>query len=305
MRIPLLLFLFVVFGSKPVQASGSLDAHLITFYQLLSGPAGTRDWDKFRTLCVPEASFNAVTYLEDGSPNPLIGSIDDYIDNSAPFFLENGFQVKEIRRKTQIYGNVAQVFSTYEASFQLAGNEADITQRGVYSFQLIRTGEGWRFLHVFWNVESAFDPLPEEHLPPNNRPVATRATPNRSIASTSPTSKEKLPKAKPGEYLYKPGEIDLPPKYPGGEEALKNYLKDHIQPTGESFFRRPDGSTWISVQFIVNQKGELEQFQVVGATEPMTIQQLQAIAEMPNWEPGKLQDQPVRVLYSLSIPIDP
>ncbi|MGD1845226.1 MAG: hypothetical protein ACFB10_07525 [Salibacteraceae bacterium] len=297
----LLFILLLSCFQAPTQASTSLDATIVTFYQLLSGPAGPRDWEKLRGYCAADAQFNAVTYAEDGSPSPLIGTIDNYINNAGPFFEKNGFEIREIKRKTQIYGNIAQIFSTYQASYTLAGNAEKFEERGVYSFQLIRTSSGWQFLHVFWNVESPFDPLPEEHLPPKSN--SAPAVVPKTKASTPPT--QPTQKAAPGAYLYKPGEIDLPPRYPGGEAALKNDLKKHLKPSGESYFRRPDGSTWINVQFIVNQEGKVEQFQVVGATEPLSLSQLKALSTLPDWQPCRLNGQPVRVMFNLSIPFNP
>src|SRR5215470_14405094 len=45
----------------------SIDAILRAAYDSISGPAGTRDWDRFRSLFLPQARFTQVGKGPDGS----------------------------------------------------------------------------------------------------------------------------------------------------------------------------------------------------------------------------------------------
>src|SRR5580704_18246165 len=52
--------------AKPADVS-SPDAILAATYDVISGPPGTRDWDRFRSLFVPGARLIAVQKAKDGN----------------------------------------------------------------------------------------------------------------------------------------------------------------------------------------------------------------------------------------------
>jgi integrase len=67
--------------------------------------------------------------------------VEDYISSSGPFLEKNGFFETEIGRKTEQYGNIVHVFSTYESKRTLKDEKP--CMRGINSFQLWYDGKRW------------------------------------------------------------------------------------------------------------------------------------------------------------------
>lgn len=61
------------------------------------------------------------------------------------------FHESELSETTQIFGNVAQRFSTYEKSGTLKGVEFEA--KGMITTQFIRTPSGWRMSSMAWDDE--------------------------------------------------------------------------------------------------------------------------------------------------------
>jgi hypothetical protein len=143
----------------------SVDAIMKAVYDVISGDIGKkRDWDRFRSL------FHKDARLIPAGKNPQTGIIgataltpEDYIERSGPYLETNGFFEKEISRKTDVYGNIAQVFSTY-ASFHKSDDKEPF-MRGINSFQLLNDGKRWWVLTIYWQAESKENPIPPEYLP--------------------------------------------------------------------------------------------------------------------------------------------
>jgi hypothetical protein len=99
-------------------AVASIDAIVRTAYDSISGPAGTRDWNRLRSLFIPGARFvptaeNAGEANLAGKPQML--DIDGFISRCAAHFAKNGFYEMEVARRTEQFGHVAPVWSTYES----------------------------------------------------------------------------------------------------------------------------------------------------------------------------------------------
>jgi hypothetical protein len=140
---------------------GSIDAIMAAVYDVISGPAGPRDWDRMRSLFVPGARLMVVS---PNAPNGIaVLSLEDYIARSGAFFMENGFFETELARKTDRYGGLAHAFSTY-AAFR-AEDDAEPFMRGINSFQLLFDGNRWWLTTIYWQRESPELPIPAEYLP--------------------------------------------------------------------------------------------------------------------------------------------
>ncbi|MDF2190968.1 hypothetical protein [Paraflavitalea sp. CAU 1676] len=147
-------------NDKDVQ---SIDAILGALYDVISGPAGQkRNWDRMRTLFLPEGRLVATGVRADGSIGKRIMSVEDYINSSGPVLEKNGFFEQEIGRKTDQFGGVAQVFSTYESRKTLADEKPFM--RGINSIQLWFDGKRWWVLSVFWQSETPQLPIPAQYL---------------------------------------------------------------------------------------------------------------------------------------------
>ena len=75
---------------------------------------------------------------------------------------EQGVFEKEIARRTETFGNIAHVFSTYEVRRKAEDKEPFI--RGINSIQLMNDGKRWWIVTVFWEAERPDNPLPKKYL---------------------------------------------------------------------------------------------------------------------------------------------
>ncbi|MDQ3750086.1 MAG: nuclear transport factor 2 family protein [Acidobacteriota bacterium] len=153
--------------ANPTDVS-SIDAIIKAVYDVISGEAGKpRDWDRFRTL------FHKDARLIPSGKNPQTGIIgaraltpEEYITRSSPFMEKEGFFEREMARRIDSYGNIAQVFSTYQ-SFHKADDKKPFA-RGINSFQLLNDGKRWWIVTIYWQGETAETPIPKKYLKSKN-----------------------------------------------------------------------------------------------------------------------------------------
>jgi hypothetical protein len=146
----------------------SIDAIIKAAYDVISGPAGEeRDWDRERSLFWPDARLiptsraaGAVAGGKELSPQLL--DVEGYIKRSRVFLEQTGFYEQEITRRTEQFGHIAQVWSTYESRHSL--EDAQPFMRGINSIQLFFDGRRWWILSIYWQHETAADPLPPKYV---------------------------------------------------------------------------------------------------------------------------------------------
>ncbi|MGH9781141.1 MAG: hypothetical protein ACRD33_04915 [Candidatus Acidiferrales bacterium] len=140
------------------------DAILAALYDVISGPATKkRDWNRFRSLFLRDARLIPTTANAAGGETVRSLSPDDYASRAAGYFEKNGFSEKEVARKSERFGGIMQVFSTYESRHGAADPKP--FARGVNSIQLFFDGARWWIVTVFWQQESPSMPLPKEFQP--------------------------------------------------------------------------------------------------------------------------------------------
>lgn len=139
----------------------SRDAIVAALYESISGPAGSRDWGRFRALFISEAQLIAAFKKKDGSIGYKAMSVQGYIDGADRYFKEHGFYEREISRKLESYGNIAHVFSTYESRETAEGKPFE---RGINSILLLNDGSRWWVVTVYWEGESPDNPIPPRYL---------------------------------------------------------------------------------------------------------------------------------------------
>lgn len=143
-----------------------MDSIIAALYKVISGPAGQRDWDRFHLLFAPGARLIATGVRPSGEVVSRVMSPDDYAQRNGPFFEKNGFFEREISRRTDRFGNIAHLFSTYESRH--APDDAKPFARGINSIQLMNDGKRWWIVSVFWQAEDEKNPLPAEYLRTRN-----------------------------------------------------------------------------------------------------------------------------------------
>src|SRR5882724_7900799 len=93
----------------------TIDSTIAALYDVISGPAGIRNWDRFRSLFAPGARLIANGSRPTGEVVSRVMTPEDYAQRNGPFFDKNGFFEQEAARHTDAFANIAQVFSSYES----------------------------------------------------------------------------------------------------------------------------------------------------------------------------------------------
>ena len=130
----------------------AIGAVIDEMYAMISGPAGPRDWSRQAHCFLPEARQARTSVDDHGRPVMKSMSLDEYARDTAPFFAANAFYEIETCRRIDRFGNIAHVWSHYEA--RLSPDDAEPERRGVNSIQLFRHPDhGWRIVHMIWDNE--------------------------------------------------------------------------------------------------------------------------------------------------------
>ena len=151
-------------NQKRMNKVNSLDNILTTLYDVISGEKGEeRDWDLMKYLFHEDAKLIPTGKNAEGISKARYLTVDDYINSSGKWLIENGFFEKEIHRIINTYGPITHVFSTYESYY----SEADETpfMRGINSIQLMNDGDRWWIINIYWSQETEENPIPKAYLP--------------------------------------------------------------------------------------------------------------------------------------------
>jgi hypothetical protein len=148
----------------PVQAGhtadgASVDAIVKALYDVISGPAGERDWNRFQSLFTPQASMGAVVTNKEGVSRYMRFTPKEYQERNGPQFAKAGFFEEELGRQQTKFGEMAHVWSAYQ--FRFAPNEP-VQQRGINSIQLVYEGGRWWVANILWNAERPDVTIPAE-----------------------------------------------------------------------------------------------------------------------------------------------
>ena len=127
-----------------------IGAAIDEMYAMISGPKGPRDWSRQDKCFLPEAR-QVRTWVDDqGRPQKLSMTLAEYQANTTPLFAENDFYEVETGRRIDVFGNIAHVWSSYEA--RRAPDEEPPERRGINSIQLFKHAQhGWRIIHMIWD----------------------------------------------------------------------------------------------------------------------------------------------------------
>ncbi len=148
------------FYSAAAADSDSIDSAVRATYASISGPAGPRDWPRFRALFSEGARLISIR-VTDGVPAPVVMTPEEYIQRAGANFDKNAFYEAPVANRVETFGNIAHVFSTYES--RRAPGEKPFA-RGINSFQLVKTAQGWKVMTILWDSEREGSPIPEKYL---------------------------------------------------------------------------------------------------------------------------------------------
>jgi hypothetical protein len=141
----------------------SVDAIIAALYDVISGPAGEkRDWDRFRSLFVPDARLIPTGRAADGTGRHRVWTPEEYIANSGPLLERDGFHERELGRREERFGNIVHVMSAYDSRRTLA--DPAPFARGINSIQLWNDGARWFVVTILWESESPANPIPPAYF---------------------------------------------------------------------------------------------------------------------------------------------
>lgn len=130
----------------------AIGAVIDEMYAMISGPKGPRDWSRQANSFHPDAR-QIRTWIDDtGRPMMKMMGLEDYARDTTPYFAANPFYEVEIGRRIDLFGNIAHVWSHYEA--KRSPDDPEIERRGINSIQLFRDPDrGWRIVAMIWDNE--------------------------------------------------------------------------------------------------------------------------------------------------------
>jgi hypothetical protein len=96
-----------------------------------------------------------------GSALIRVQTVDDYVRQASSGPPRHGFSEREIARTSEAFGNIMQVFSTYESHRDSTDAHPG---RGINSIQLFNDGTRWWVVGVLWDNERPDKPIPPAFL---------------------------------------------------------------------------------------------------------------------------------------------
>lgn len=143
----------------------SPEAIVTAAYEAIArAPGQSYDWDRFRSLFLPQATLIPNTEQTGGAFRVL--SPEDFIawagEGPPPAGSEDrGFAEEALHNEVVRYGDVAHVLSAYQKHYW---EDDRILGRGVNSFQLVWHDGRWWIASIAWDEESGAGPIPDEFL---------------------------------------------------------------------------------------------------------------------------------------------
>lgn len=141
---------------------GSIESIVAAYYASTSGqPNQPRDWDRFQSLFLPDSRLVSARPGEGGASGVIVLPVLDYIEQNRKYFDRSGFIDRESAHRIESFGNIAQVWSTYESRRRQGDPEP--YSRGIASIQLLRDADRWWIVTVFWDFQRPDNPIPEKY----------------------------------------------------------------------------------------------------------------------------------------------
>lgn len=139
----------------------TLDSIIKAYYKVVSGPAGEApDFDRDSKLHHPNALISVASVNGDGKPQLSTMSLRGFYDRFGGT-RRTAFYEWEIHRRTERFGNMANVWSTYAASEKPGGEPF---MRGINNIQLFYDGERWWIVSWIYDSERPENPIPKAYL---------------------------------------------------------------------------------------------------------------------------------------------
>lgn len=96
--------------------------------------------------------------------------------------------------------------------------------------------------------------------------------------------------------------VEQNPEFPGGMDALLQWLGTHVEYPEEARSQGLEGKVYVT--FVVERDGSISNVRVISPKEtlaPLNEEAVRVVKSMPRWKPGKQRGKRVRVQFNLPI----
>ncbi|MBR5957526.1 MAG: energy transducer TonB [Salinivirgaceae bacterium] len=94
--------------------------------------------------------------------------------------------------------------------------------------------------------------------------------------------------------------VENMPEFPGGDVALRKYLAQNV--IYPEIAKENGLSGKVFVQFVVNQKGEVDNVKIARSVDPILDKEaIRVVKSLPKFKPGLQRGKPVKVSYTVPI----
>ena len=131
---------------KPGTEEFAIESTVIAVLNVISGPAGRRDWNRFKALFAPDARLAVY-----GKEGVVVLTPDQFVEKNKPYFDEHGFFEWPVETSVERFHDIAHVTSRYESRH--ATTDAQPFARWVNHFELVRSGDRWVVYSLVWQQE--------------------------------------------------------------------------------------------------------------------------------------------------------
>jgi hypothetical protein len=152
-------------SAKKASDVDTVDHLLTSLYDVISGPAGKpRDWDRFRSLFMPDGRLAVIRSDAQATSkgDAVFLSPEMYVARDDSYFKTHGFFERGIANRVEEFGNLVQVWSTYES--RRVENDQQPFARGVNSLQIVHAEGRFWIASIIWDEERPGVTLPEKYL---------------------------------------------------------------------------------------------------------------------------------------------
>lgn len=116
----------------------TIDALIKASYEVVSGEKGEkRQWERDNYLHYPKAVYS---YFDREQNKQVTITLEEFHKETDEMVFDTAFYESEVNREVRIFGNIAQVWSTYETKLENGGT---VKRRGLNSIQLIFENNRW------------------------------------------------------------------------------------------------------------------------------------------------------------------
>ena len=134
----------------------TIDAIIQASYEVVSGEKGApRQWERDQYLHHPTAVYS---FFDRQKQEQVTMTLSEFHQETDNMVRTTAFYESEINREVRRYGNIAQVWSTYETRLEKDG---PVERRGINSLQLIYDNDRWYIISWIFFGEDEANPIPE------------------------------------------------------------------------------------------------------------------------------------------------